>query len=109
MNRLMIGTSASSYPTGYSCKNHLVEPVARMHDNYVLLKNEIYDLFKEFYRQEDGGHALENSLRSGRSLPTQDFFAQKMRLEVLEEVVLGIGHILLIVLIVRIIKWGVVN
>ena len=50
MNRLMIGTSASSYPTGYSCKNHLVEPVARMHDNYVLLKNEIYDLFKEFYR-----------------------------------------------------------
>ena len=81
----LAGVRGVAYPMEHGCRNRLAELVARVQVANVLLKNELCDLFKEFYRHDDWSSVLEAALRTGRNYPVLQLVARKMRLEVLEE------------------------
>ena len=74
-----------AYPMEHGCRHRPAEPGARAQVANVLLKNELCDLFKEFYRHDDWSSVLEAALRTGRNYLVLQLVARKMRLEVLEE------------------------
>ena len=84
VNQLAVVRGAA-YPMGNGCRNRPAEPVARAQVANVLLKNEICNLFKEFYRHDDWALVLEAAFRTGRNYPILGLIASRMRLEVLEE------------------------
>ncbi|XP_071922394.1 caffeoylshikimate esterase-like isoform X1 [Coffea arabica] len=84
LNRLTI-LGGACFPMGNSCHNRQAEPLARAQANSILLKNEIYDLFKQFYRHESWGFVLDSALVSGRSLPMLQLIASRMKADVEEQ------------------------
>ena len=74
-----------AYPMDHGCRNWPAELVARHQIANILLKNELCDLFKEFYRHNDWSLVLEAVFRSGRNYPILELIARKIRVEVLEE------------------------
>lgn len=84
LNRLTI-VGGAYFPMGNSCCNRPAKPLARSQAISILLKNEIYDLFKTFYRHHDWGAVVDNALSSGRYLPMLELIAGRMKDEIAEE------------------------
>lgn len=67
------------------CQNRPAEPIARANANYLLLKNEIYDLFREFYKRDGWNFVLNSSLDGGMKFPILNLIAGKVRFDLAED------------------------
>ena len=70
---------------GHSGDNGILSGADRLLANNILLRNEIYELFKSFYRHPEKARVLESALGDIGQLPFLQIIARRMEVEVEEQ------------------------
>ena len=70
---------------GHTEDNGMLSGADRLLANNILLRNEIYDLFKSFYRHPEKARATENTLENIGELSFLQIIAGRMEVEVEEQ------------------------
>ena len=83
-NRLSLSDVRGNLP-GHTEDNGMLRGADRVLANNILLRNEIYDLFKCFYRHPEKARVLESTLGNIGELPFLQIIAGRMEVEVEEQ------------------------